>query len=106
MKLKIFSIFDTAAQAYNSPFFMHNKAMAIRVFDGNVNTTEENNIAKYPEQFSLFELGEFDDSNGSIQLNDQPTLVCSALELKKPKEDTDLMAEIKSLKTLLATKEG
>jgi len=107
MKLKAYSIYDKAAAAYNTPFFMHYKALAIRAFQDNVNSTDENNIAKHPEQFTLFEVGEYDDSTGVFTPTEKPELVSTALELVQPTQETDLIAEIKSLKALLVTqKEG
>ena len=103
----MYSIFDKAAQAYVTPFFMHNKALAIRAFADNVNSSEENNVSKHPEQFSLFCLGEYDDTTGKIEPRDEPELIASGLELVQPSEENDLMKEIKSLKALLLTqKEG
>ena len=79
MKLKIFSIYDVKAEAFNTPFFMHTNGQAIRGF-----TTEASNleslIGKYPEDYSLFELGEFDDSNASITLLTAPKSLGTALE--------------------------
>lgn len=103
MKLNIYSIFDKAAQAFITPFFMHNKAMAIRVFSDNVNSQEENNISKHPEQFSLFHLGEYDDSTGVIIPLEKPEVVATALEVKEFTEEQDLLKEIRLLKSLLIT---
>jgi len=105
MKLKVYSIYDKAAKAYNTPFFMHNKALAIRAFEDNVNAQEENNISKHPEQFSLFCLGEYDDSKAQFQLLEQPELEATALELVKPTQETDLLKAIKDLTKLLITEE-
>lgn len=106
MKTKMYSIYDKAAQAYVTPFFMHTKAMAIRAFESNVNAQDENNISKHPEQFSLFELGEFDDSVAKLELHSEPELVASALELVKPTEETNLIKEIQTLKAILSTQKG
>ena len=105
MILKVYSIYDKAAKAFNTPFFMHNKALAIRAFEDNVNSAEENNIGKHPEQFSLFCLGEYDDSKGTFNLLDDPDLEVTALELVKPTEETNLLKAIKDLTALLATEE-
>lgn len=98
MILKIYSIFDSAANAYTSPFFMHNDALALRAFEDNVNANNENNIAAHPDQFTLFNLGEFDDSNGTIK-NTEPRSLGNGLEYKKPIEIdsqvTTLLQEIR-----------
>lgn len=102
----MYSIYDKAAKAYNTPFFMHNKALAIRAFSDNVNSKEENNISKHPDQFSLFYLGEYDDSKAQFNINDQPELEATALELVEHTLETDLIKEIKALKSLLITEDN
>lgn len=64
MKLNVYSIFDSAAMAYTTPFFMPMDGMAIRAFQANVNAGKENNISQFPDQFTLFHVGEFDDFTG------------------------------------------
>ena len=103
MITQVYSIYDKAAQAYITPFFMHNKALAMRAFQDNVNAKDENNISKHPEQFSLFCLGEYNDSTGQITPK-EPELVATALELVTPTEESNLMEEIKTLKALIAKK--
>lgn len=103
MILKIYSIHDQAAQAFITPFFMHNKALAIRAFSDNINSKEENNISKHPEQYSLFCLGEYDDIKGTIDAYQKPEIIATAIELVEEKEEIELIKEIKSLKTILLT---
>ena len=67
MKLNIYSIYDQAAKAYTSPFFMHNHGLAIRAFSDQVNSQTENQIQKHPEQFTLFHIGEYNDETGNIE---------------------------------------
>lgn len=102
MKLQAYTIFDKAAKAFNTPFFMHNKALAIRAFEDNVNAKEENNISKHPEHFALMHIGEYDDATGDFTPI-KPDLIATAIELKKPTEETELLKEIQALKKLLLT---
>lgn len=67
MKLKIFSVFDDKASAFIPPFFLPNSAMAIRAFTQCVNDPSHQ-FGQNPGDYTLFELGEFDDSDGSIDL--------------------------------------
>ena len=61
----IYSIHDSKAAAYLPPFYLHNKNMAIRSFSDAVQ--EENSaFYRHPEDYSLWELGEFDDNTGEI----------------------------------------
>jgi hypothetical protein len=67
MKVNAYSIYDSAAGAYNTPFFMHNDAMAIRAFQDNANDNESM-ISKHPSQFTLFKVGEYNDEDGVFTL--------------------------------------
>ena len=66
--MKIFSVFDSKVESYMTPFFMRHNGEAIRAFTQMVtDTSNPNNMAaKYPADFTLFELGSFDDSTGKI----------------------------------------
>ncbi|AXL14603.1 nonstructural protein [Microviridae sp.] len=65
MKLKFYSIFDTKAKMYNTPFLLMNDSVAIRTCTTMVNDPNSQ-LAMHPEDYVLYFLGEFDDSNGSI----------------------------------------
>lgn len=70
MKTELFAVYDNKAQAFANPFTMQNRAMAIRAFKYAVNdkTTEP---GKFPEDYSLFILGTFNDADASIELIQQ-----------------------------------
>ena len=73
MKMVICSIRDSAADAYGRPFFLPSVGVAIRSFTDEVNrSAEDNQIYQQPEDFDLFELGEFDDATGKFALLDVP----------------------------------
>lgn len=66
MKLKIFSIYDSKAEAYNTPFFMFNDAMAERTFRQMLED-DQSEISKAPSDYSLFTLGTYDGITGAIE---------------------------------------
>lgn len=84
MKLKVFSVYDSKVESYFKPFYCQTKGEAIRSFTeiSNDNTSQ---IGKYPEDFTLFEVGEFDDANCSFELLDTPSSIGKAIEFVKPK---------------------
>ena len=107
MKLNMYSIYDTAASAYTSPFFMHNDGLAIRAFQDNANTAESQ-INKHPQQFHLYKVAEWDDSNASIKTL-EPECIAYAHELINPSDVTELKSATKKLLDavkLLQTKEN
>lgn len=65
MILKVFTVFDVKANAHLQPFFSTTAGQAIRMFESSVNAPDHQ-FAKYPTDFTLFEVGEYDDSNGSF----------------------------------------
>lgn len=68
MKLKVYGIYDRAAEAFATPFFMHNDGLALRGFQDLVNSVEgDNQIAAHPEQFTLYCIAEFEDQTGKIE---------------------------------------
>jgi len=66
MILNVYTIYDDAAKAYMQPFMFQTDGLAVRAFQDNINSDKSNNISEHPEQFTLFKVGEFDDSTGAI----------------------------------------
>ena len=65
MITKIFSVYDSKAEVFGKPFFSGTKGLALRSFT-EISNDSASEIGKYPADFTLFELGEYDDSNGSF----------------------------------------
>lgn len=82
MKTKMFSVFDTKAACFGTPFFMPKEAMAIRAFTDLVNDPKST-VGMHPEDFVLHSVGEFDDELG-IVVSDKPVGLISASNVKKP----------------------
>lgn len=80
MILKMFAVYDSKVGAYMAPFFMQSSGQALRAF---IDTAQdkETQIGKHPEDFTLFELGEYDDSCASLHQLDVPTSLGVALQL-------------------------
>lgn len=82
MILKAFSVYDDAAQAYGQPFFAPALGLAIRMFTDLVNDPKSS-PSQYPDQFTLFELGDFDDATGVLERLPTPRSMGKAIEFKK-----------------------
>lgn len=106
----MYSFFDSAAQAFTNPFFMHNDGLAIRAFGDNVNSDQENNMSLHPEQFTLFKLAEWDDKNATLDVYDAPVSVAIGVELindSKPRyANTDLKKIEEILQEVLSKEKG
>jgi hypothetical protein len=81
----IVSVKDSAAQAFGRPIFVPSTAVAVRSFRDEINRKDSTeDMAKHPEDFELYELGSFDDSNGVIVVI-EPRLVARAKDLHESK---------------------
>lgn len=79
--MKVYSIHDCKAEAFNQPFFSPNSQTAMRMFQMNVNeagTMLNQNAGDY----TLFEIGEFDLVEGKLT-GKVPEAVCNALSIRK-----------------------
>lgn len=72
MKLLAFSIRDAKAEAFMRPFFAPTRGLAVRTFSDLVNSGNGESVAKHPEDFCLFQVGEFDELTGELVNLDQP----------------------------------
>jgi len=73
----IFSVHDSKAQAYLPPFYMRTKGEALRAFETTVKDTNTQ-FNKYPSDYTLVELGSFDEATGVIETWDKPIILENA----------------------------
>lgn len=64
MKLLVYSFFDSKVKAYLPPFYMRADGEAVRAVREACRT--DPNFNRYPADYTLFRLGEFDDETGRI----------------------------------------
>ncbi|WNK12678.1 MAG: nonstructural protein [Microvirus sp.] len=84
MKLKVYSVHDKAVNAYMQPFYCRSKGEAIRSFT-EACSDGKSNFCKYPLDYLLVELGEFDDSSGLFESR-EPMRIVSATEVRPDDE--------------------
>lgn len=82
--LRLYSIYDSKAEQFSPPQVYHNDMLALRAFEGIVND-DKMVINNYPEDFSLYYIGNLGDSDGRyyIESSDEsrvPALVGRALD--------------------------
>lgn len=82
---KMFSVFDSKIKAFDPPFIMRNAAEAIRSFELAVNHSDnaKGKIATFPEDFVLFEIGEWSDVEGTFKLYDAKISLGTGIQMKK-----------------------
>jgi len=78
---RIYSVYDSAAEAYLLPFVLPTKGLAIRGFGEAVNNPQHD-FCKYSEQYTLFELGTFNDATAEFKLYASPENMGVGVEFK------------------------
>lgn len=63
MLRKAYSIYDSKTGVYSTPFYALTKGEAIRSFTDSCNDNKTM-LFRYPDDYTLFEVGEFDDLKG------------------------------------------
>lgn len=82
--LRLYSIYDSKAEQFSPPQVYHNDMLALRAFEGIVND-DKMLIKKYPEDFSLYYLGNIGDGDGRYYIENCdesriPVMVGRAIE--------------------------
>lgn len=83
---QIFTIFDSKAQAYLIPFFEKTNALAIRAFTSAVNDSTHQ-FSTYPEDYTLFHLGEYDEDTAELTTLPSPQSLGVAIEYKSDTQE-------------------
>jgi len=87
---KIFSIYDSKGEIYAQPFFQRNVNVAIRTFTNMVND-ERSQISSYPEDYTLFEIGMWDDVKGIIITHKTALSVGKGIDFQKKEGQLNML---------------
>lgn len=63
LKLLVFAVHDSKAEAYMQPFFCATRGVAMRGFADEVKRADSN-IGQHPADYTLFHVGDFDSERG------------------------------------------
>ena len=101
---KLYSVYDSVAETWGKPFPMKNKGEAIRGFAQAVND-KQTQLNLHPEDYTLFEIGEWDDDRGIITIYDAKVSCGVAIEYitRDPhsREDTPDISRMESPQKLM-----
>jgi hypothetical protein len=78
MLLKIYTIRDSKAEVYTTPFYKKTHGEAERDFRS-MSNDDKTTINKYPEDFDLYYLGEYNDNTGFIESLETPQHIVKAV---------------------------
>ena len=82
MKQNIYAVLDTVAVEFQPPFYLKNDAVAVKEF-GEACENTETNWNKHPEDYSLYNLGEFDTESGMINSKDKRQIANASQFIKE-----------------------
>lgn len=85
MQKFLFSVYDSKAAVYGNPFTSVNVTVAIRDFQAAAQSPNSS-VAMFPEDYTLFQLGSFDDSTGVIEYLQNPVNLGLASQFRTTQE--------------------
>lgn len=68
---KVFTTFDSKAEAYSEWFFATTRGLALRGFSDACNNPEHP-FSRYPHDITLFEIGTWDELTNTLELYEAP----------------------------------
>lgn len=66
MKINAYAILDSKSKTYSKPFYFIHDGEALRAFRGSIQKGDTQ-ISQFPEDFSLYKIGVFDDQSGQMK---------------------------------------
>lgn len=82
----VYTIKDAKSNTFANPFYSINHNTAIRSFNQAANDPQTT-IHQYPEDFSLYYLGTFNDENADFKAEQTPQFVANPTTVKKVEEN-------------------
>ena len=79
---RVFSVYDSKAEAFLLPIHLPTVGMALRAVGDCVNDPSHQ-FGQHPEDYALFSLGQYDDANARYELLDAPAVLSNLIELVK-----------------------
>jgi len=84
MQSRILVVYDSKAEAYGRPFVVRSTGEGIRSFGDEINSgRDESQLSSHPEDFTLFEIGTWDDASGVIELYEAKKSLGVGLDFKR-----------------------
>jgi len=80
--LKVMSVHDSKVGSYHRPFFQRSIGEAMRSWESIVNDPQTE-FAKFPGDFTLFQVGEYDESTGILTPLSPLKSLGTGLEVRK-----------------------
>jgi len=82
----LYALMDLKSSFFNDPIVVPHEAIIIRQLKTMVND-EKSSLSKYPEDFALFKLAEFDEKSGAFEIEKPPKHVINLATLKEVQQN-------------------
>lgn len=82
MTQKVFTVYDSKLEIYNAPFLAINKGHALRLIEGLVRRPDHD-FNRHAMDFTLFEIGEYDDTTGTYTMEPARVPIAGLWELRE-----------------------
>lgn len=93
MLIKIFTVYDSKIEAYLPPFYEQSTGAAVRAF-AEASNEKDHQFNKYPADFTLFQIGTYEDSTALIESFTSFTNLGTALENQTPETPMQQIHEV------------
>ena len=85
MIVQLYAVRDKKTETFMTPVFQQTKGAAIRSFTDAMQSKEQNNLNQHPEDYSLYEVGKWDDQKGVIISQAEPEQLITGLDISLEK---------------------
>lgn len=85
MKLQIFAVYDSKAEAFLQPYFTPNNNMALRAFSHAANN-EDSDFCKFAADYTLFHIGDYETDTARISSLPTPKSLGVAIQFVHPEQ--------------------
>lgn len=79
----LYSLYDSKTETYSAPFSHNTRGDAIRAFTDAVNSSDARSLlVAHPEDFTLFYIGDFNDTDGVLESSSSKVAIGNGLDFK------------------------
>lgn len=86
-RTNVYAVRDNKMESFGKPIIMENNAVATRAFGDIITSDKQSMMSMHPADFSLYLLGEYEDSTGKFYNLDCPTLLATGSDFLNEKKD-------------------
>lgn len=81
--MKVYSVYDSKGEFFDKPFIQRNAAEALRGFETAINSDHDSLLKRFPGDYTLFEIGSWDDTKGVINMHTAHANLGNGLQFRK-----------------------